>query len=228
MGKQSKNLLYFRVNKKGLHVSAFLTFLKAVVKPFYFLLKPFRYYGSKKVKDGACIYVGNHYTLFDCLYVVCTTKEGVHLVAKKEVFDNPFLGFLARRVKAISVSRDGKDVRPLLNCFKCLNNDEKICIYPEGTRNKSGKGLLPFKHGAALMAIRCKKPIQLVVMYEKPKFFRCAHILVGEPFELTEYYDRKLLDEEVLEADNKIRQKMLDLIEEHKVFLENKKKKKVN
>ena len=47
-------------------------------------------------------------------------------------------------------------------------------------------------------------------------------ILVGEPIELTDYYDRKLTEEEYIEADNKIRNKMLMLREEHRQFLNKK------
>ena len=48
---------------------------------------------------------------------------------------------------------------------------------------------------------------------------------MGEPFEFTEYYDKKLTDEDFVEADEKLRQKMLALREEHTKFLESKKKK---
>ena len=38
------------------------------------------------------------------------------------------MGGIARKAKAISVNRDGNDVRGLLDCFKCLKNDEKIYV----------------------------------------------------------------------------------------------------
>ena len=86
--------------------------------------------------------------------------------------------------------------------------------------------MLPFKHGAAVMAIKAKVPVIPVMLYSKPRFFRCAHVLVGDPVDLSEFYDRKLTDEEATKADDKIREVMLGLRQEHKEYLENKKKKK--
>ena len=129
--------------------------------------------------------------------------------------------------KGISANRDGNDVRVLLDCFKCLKNNEKIVIFPEGTRNKTGAELLPFRHGAAAIAIKAKAPIVPIMMYSKPRYFRMTHSLLGEPSELTEYYGKKLTEEDYTEADNKLYNIMLGLRQQHKEFLESKKKKKV-
>ena len=60
---------------------------------------------------------------------------------------------------------------------------------------------------------------------DQPKFFRLTHVLIGEPFELSQYYDRKLTEEELLEADEILRQRMLDMKREHTEYLQSKKKK---
>ena len=226
--KKSKKAYSITViaNKKGRHIIGFINFLRVLVLPTFYLLRPYRYYGNRKVKDGACVYVSNHYGLMDPAYVASTTWEGVHFVGKKEIFETPVLGAIARTAKAISVSRDGKDARGLLDCFKCLKNGEKICVYPEGTRNKTDAEMLPFHHGAAMMAIRCKAPIVPIVIYSKPKYFRRTDILIGEPLELTQYYDRKLSEEEMAEADEFIRSHMLEMRRKHTEYLEGKKKKK--
>ena len=49
----------------------------------------------------------------------------------------------------------------------CMKNGEKLAIYPEGKRNKSGEGFLPFNPGCAMLAIKTKTPIVPVVIYEK-------------------------------------------------------------
>lgn len=214
-----------KANKKGRHIIGFLNFLRVLVLPWHYLIRPYRYFGNRKVKDGACIYVSNHFGLLDPAYSAATTWEGIHYVGKKEIFENKFLGAIARKVKAISVNRDGNDVRGLLDCFKCLKNGEKICIYPEGKRNKTGGEMLPFRHGAAVMAIKCKVPIIPMVIYKKPKNFRCTHILIGEPMELTEYYDKKLSEEEVGQIDEYLRQHMIEMRQKHTEYLKNKKKK---
>ncbi|MBQ8229473.1 MAG: 1-acyl-sn-glycerol-3-phosphate acyltransferase [Clostridia bacterium] len=224
--KKKKSDITVKANKKGRHIIKLLNFLRVIVIPSYWLFKPFRFYGNRKVKDGACVYVCNHYGLFDAVFPAATTWEGIHYLAKKENFEAPILGWLLGKVKAICANRDGNDVRAILDCFKCLKNGEKICIFPEGTRNKTEAEMLPFHHGAAAIAIKCKTPILPIMMYKRPRFFRRTHVLIGEPFELTEYYDRKLTEAEFAEADNKIRDIMLDMRKQHAEYLENKKKKK--
>ena len=221
--KESTKSITFKATKKGRRVSPLLSFVRCVALPVYYLLKPFRLFGASKVQDGPCLYISNHYTLFDPAYVIATTKEGVHFIAKKETFEAPVLGWFMRQVKAIKVSRDGKDVRGLLDSLKCLKSGDKVAIYPEGTRNKSEEGLLPFHHGAALLAVRAKVPIVPLVMYKKPRLFRCAHILVGEPFELSEYYDVKLTDEDYQKIDQQLYDQMLSMKKEHANYLQTKK-----
>ena len=84
---------------------------------------------------------------------------------------------------------------------------------------------MPFKHGAAMMAIRAKVPVVVLVAYEKPKYFRFAHYLISDPIELSEYYDKKMTESDYIEADEKLRNIMLQMKREHKEFLENKKRK---
>ena len=170
------------------------------------------------------MYVSNHRTLLDPVFIASTTWEGIHFVCKSNLLQTPIIRGVVRKAKAIPVNRDGKDVRGLLDCFKCLKNGEKVAIFPEGTRNKTEADMLPFKHGAAAMAIKTKAPIIPIVIYKKPRVFRCTHILIGEPFELTEYYDRKLSEEEFAEADNTLRDLMLDMRAKHTEFLQNKKR----
>ncbi len=223
--KAKKKDITTRVNRKGRHTMPLMGFIRIFCIPFFWLVRPFRIYGNKKVADGACVYVGNHYTMLDPVYPMKTTKEGIHYIAKRELFEAPVVGWVLRRLKGISANRDGNDVRVLLDSFKCLKNGEKICIFPEGTRNKSGAELEPFEHGAAAIAIKAKVPVIPMMLYKKPRYFRMTHFIVGEPFEFTEYYGRKLTAQDYEEADAKLREIMLELRRKHTEFLESKKKK---
>ncbi len=224
--KKKTREITVKANKKGKHVMKFLNFLHVFVMPLFKIVRPFRLYGNTKVADGACLYACNHYTMFDPAYPIATTWEGIHFVTKKEVFSVPLVGSILRKVKAISANRDGNDVRVLLDCFKCLKNGEKVCIFPEGTRNKTGVELGAFEHGASAIAIKARVPIVPMMIYKKPRRFRKTHVIVGEPFEFTEYYGKKLTAEDYVAADEKLRGIMLHLREEHTAFLESKKKRK--
>ena len=76
-----------------------------------------------------------------------------------------------------------------------------------------------------MLDIKTKTPIVPVVTYEKQRPFRLNHVIIGEPFELSEYYGQKMTQELLAEADEKLRQRLLDIREEHTKLLESKKKK---
>ena len=213
-----------KANKKGQHKMRFLNFLRIFLLPICKCIKPFRFYGNHKVKDGPYVYIINHYSLYDPIYPAATTWEGIHFVAKSEIFNKPGLSWFLRTVKAIPANRDGNDARVMMNCLKCLKNGEKVAVCPEGTRNKTQEDFLPFHPGAAAMAIKAKVPVIPMVIYKKARVFKMAHILIGDPIELSEYYDKKLTADDLMEAVEKLRQRMILMRNEHRVFLENKKK----
>ena len=50
-----------------------------------------------------------------------------------------------------------------------------------------------------------------------------SHVVFGEPFELSEYYDRKLSREDYEEAERIIVNKMYDIREAHRAYLRERK-----
>ena len=222
---QKKRSILSKPNKKGQHVLPFLNFLRIFVAPILWLFMPFKYFGNRKVKDGACVYICNHYRALDVFYPAYTTWEGVHFLSKKEVSKHPIIGIFLGWMKVIPVNRDGNDAKAVVEAIKCLKNGQKLGVFPEGTRNKTDAEFLPFKSGAALMAIKAKVPIQPMLIYKKPRWFRMTHIIMGEPFELSEYYDVRLTEEVLKEADQKLYDVMVELRRSHTEYLQSKNKK---
>ena len=204
--KGKRRTITVPADKKGRHIMGMLNLLRIVVIPIFWLCLPFRFYGKRKVKDGACGDWWNHY------------------LSKKSVMTNWFMKGFCKSLKAIEVNRDGSDVRAVMDSLKCLKNGEKISLFPEGTRNKTNAEMLPFNSGAAVMAIKAKVPVVPMLIYKKPKPFRLNHILIGEPFELSEYYNRKLTEEDIREADEKLLNVLLGMRREHAEFLASKKR----
>ena len=134
--KKKRALRLIPANRKGKHVMHLLNLLRVFVYPIHYIMYPFKMYGHKKVGKGACIYVGNHYSLWDIAYPAHTTWEGIHYITKESVLHLPVVGYFARKVGAIAVMRDGSDIRALMDAMKALKNGEKVSLYPEGTRNR--------------------------------------------------------------------------------------------
>ncbi len=226
--KEKKRKLLFPANRKGKHVMHYLNFLRFLFYVPHFLIYPYKLYGHKKVEQGPCIYVGNHYCLWDIFYPARTTDEGVHFIMKESLLHKPFVGTWARNVGAIPAMRDGKDMRTVMDALKVLKNGEKVSTFPEGTRNKEGDGetFLPFHGGAAFLAIKTRTPVIPFVICNKPRVWHVTHVVFGEPMELTEYYDRKLTQADYDEADEKLKNRLYELRAEHRAMLAAKKNKK--
>lgn len=174
------------------------------------ILFPFKLVRKEKVKDGACVLVGNHYRIWDIVHMACTTREKVHFITKKELYKNKFLAHLCDIVEAIPVSRDGQDAKAVMTALRYLKNGDKISMFPEGTRNRTDEDLLPLKGGAAMFAIKAKAPVYPVMCPHKTRLFRRTKILVGDPIDLSAFYDRRLTAEDYEEAEEIIREKMLE------------------
>mgnify|MGYP002798300134 FL=1 len=174
------------------------------------ILFPFKLVEKEKVKDGACVLVGNHYRIWDIVHMACTTREKVHFITKKELYKNKFLAHLCDIVEAIPVSRDGQDAKAVMTALRYLKNGDKISMFPEGTRNRTNEDLLPLKGGAAMFAIKAKTPVYPVMCPHKTRLFRRTKILVGDPIDLSAFYDRRLTAEDYEAAEEIIREKMLE------------------
>lgn len=185
-------------------------FLKKFMVAVTQILFPFKLVGKEKVKDGACVLVGNHYRIWDIVHMACTTKEKVHFITKKELYKNKFLAHLCDIVEAIPVSRDGQDAKAVMTALRYLKNGDKISMFPEGTRNRTDEDLLPLKGGAAMFAIKAKAPVYPVMCPHKTRLFRRTKILVGDPIDLSAFYDRRLTAEDYEAAEEIIREKMLE------------------
>ena len=193
---------------------------------FYRIWFPYKKHGhTDPYDDRPYIFVGNHYSLFDVVFTaVATTKPG-HFIAKKDLFEKGLMRKFVLKCQCIPANRDGTDVKTVMQAMKYLKGGESIVIYPEGTRNKSKEIFLPFKGGAAAISIKTKTPIVPVVQVKKIRFLHRSHVIYGEPIEFSEYYDKRLSEEDVAICENMLREKMLELYCELKDIASKKKKK---
>jgi len=192
------------------------------------LFYPVKIYGKENIPDGNCVIVCNHFSAIDCGFIAdIYSKKDIKFLAKKELFKNKFFGKIVKSFGAIPIDRDNPDMKSILEAMKVLKSKGKLVIFPEGTRNISGTDeLQELKGGTAVFAIKTKSPIVPVMMLKKAKFCKKTHIIVGEPFELSDYYGKKTTDDDMKAIDLIIREKMIAEHNKLKEILLNKKKKK--
>ena len=171
--------------------------------PIYIGL-PTKVIGNNLPKEGKFILTCNHQSLNDVLVVCIKVKRVIRFIAKKELFKSKLMAWFMKRMGVIAVDRDKPDLSSFKNVVKVLKEGGVVGVFPEGTRNKKQDGkLLPFKSGVAMFALKTKTPIVPMLLVRKPKLFRRNQLVIGEPFELTEYYD-KPIDAEVLDVATEI------------------------
>ena len=171
-------------------------------------LIPYARFDIKGVKnlpeDGAAIVVGNHRSYFDPMAMgLALAKRGrpVRFLGKKEVFDAPVVGQLARAMGGIRVERGTGSDEPLAAAALALEAGEMVAMMPEGTIPRGPAFFDPVlkgRWGAARLAAMTGAPVIPVGLWgtEKvwPRSERLPNLLalrnppmvrirIGEPVE---------------------------------------------
>ena len=173
-----------KLNKK-------VPFLYKIAK---FILGPiFRFYYSPKIigkenipKKGNIVIASNHIHLMDQCLTIISTKRGIHYMAKKEYFDSKKTAWFFKGTGCISVDREHGDEIAKEKALEVLKDGGALGIFPEGTRNKTKKFILPFKYGAVSLANKTNSlvvPIGVTGTYK----FRSKDLIarIGAPIKMT-------------------------------------------
>ena len=161
-----------------------------IFKPILGLV--YRFYYNPKIigkenipKTGPIIVAGNHMHVMDQCGPILATKRVIHYMAKKEYFDGRHRWFF-KMMGCISVNRSIHDDVAKGEAMKVLEDGKALGIFPEGTRNKTDKFLLPFKFGCVSMAKKTDAyivPFAVTGTYK----FRSKNLVyrIGKPFKVT-------------------------------------------
>lgn len=156
--KEEKNYLY-KVCKV---IYSFL--LKILFRP--------KVYGIDNIpKEGSLIFAGNHKHALDPIVVMSHTNRIVHYMAKEELFKG-LHGILFKEIGLIKIYRNKGNPLAVLQAEEILKNGGTIGVFPEGTRNKTEKELLEFRHGTVVIAKKTNTKILPFAIRGKYKLFR--------------------------------------------------------
>ena len=179
--------------------------LKLICGPLFKILYRPKVYGKENIpEEGAVIFVGNHIHAFDPVGVMTNTKRIVHYMAKESVFKG-LPGILFKHIGLIKVYRTKSNPRAVVEAVKILRNGGTVGIFPEGTRNRTERELLPFRHGAVAIAKKANtKLIPFAIRGKYQIFKKGLEIEFGEPVDVS-----KMVIEE---ANEYIRNEVLKLL----------------
>ena len=116
-------------------------------------------YGQENIiEDGPALLAMNHQSFLDPpLGSICCQRQ-IHFLARKTLFDIPYLGKLLRHLNVIGVDRDGADMSALKSVIRLVRDGGCTIIFPEGTRSRDGL-LQPAKAGVGLVIAKTLAPV---------------------------------------------------------------------
>lgn len=171
--------------------------------------------GKERIpRDKAVLYIGNHQSIFDVVtaYSECPTLTG--FMAKKEIERIPLLRVWMRYLYCLFVDRGNirSGVKVVQDSVEHLQSGISVFVFPEGTRNKDGETMLPFKAGSFKAAQKTGCPIVLVsinntrrIFEEKFPRLRPAHVVL----EFSEPIDTWSIDEKDYKKISRVCQERL-------------------
>ena len=169
--------------KKKLKTWGYKLFKPVLGKIFKIYYKPIIIGKELIPEEGPIIICGNHMHVYDQCPIIISTKRVIHYMAKKEYFEGK-LSWFFKITGCIPVDRKIKDTNAKSLALEVLKNNGAIGLFPEGTRNKTNKFLLPFKFGAVSLAEKTNATIVPFGISGEYKRGKKLIVRFGKPFKI--------------------------------------------
>lgn len=145
---------------------------KAWMRVFFFLTGcSLKVKGKENFKKGEkYIVVCNHNSLMDVPVTTPFIPSANKTIAKAEMAKIPLFGLIYKRGSILVDRKDKNSRRDSFGKMKAvLNMGMNMCIYPEGTRNRTDLPLKEFHDGAFKLATETKVPILPAILFNTKK-----------------------------------------------------------
>lgn len=193
--KQAKDLSSLRIVQWAFRVILFLSGAKITV------------IGEENVPtDQAVLYICNHRSYFDIVITYSRCKRLTGYIAKDNMLKVPLLNIWMKRLYCLFLNRtDMKEgLKTILTGIDQLKNGISMCIFPEGTRNRSADqmDMLPFKAGSFKMAEKTGCPIVPMAITNSADILE-NHIPFVHKAHVVLQYGKPILPNELSKEDKK-------------------------
>ena len=118
------------------------------------------------------------------------------------------LGYILRKADAFPIKRGSGDIGAIRTAVDVLKKGKMLCIFPEGTRNKTKEPLIEFKTGAAFIAYKADACIVPCAISGNLRPFSKIKVVFGEPFYIEKPESGK---PDINKETEKLKEKVLEL-----------------
>jgi 1-acyl-sn-glycerol-3-phosphate acyltransferase len=144
------------------------------------------------------LYVANHSGLHDILSLAAHLPIQFRWVAKKSLFNVPFMGWHMRRSGYIPIDREHPRLaaKSIIDAGQIIRDGVNAIAFPEGTRSRTGE-LGKFHSGAFALALRAGVPLVPIsiegsfrVIFPKTLQVNPGTIIrikIGQPIDVSQY-----------------------------------------
>ncbi len=126
-------------------------------------------------QQGGAVVACNHVSTWDPPIVGVSINRKLEFMAKKELFESPFLRAVMRGLRAFPVDRHGQDIGAIKEALRRLKAGRAIGIFVQGTRNAGEAAALD---GASFLAQRAQVPVVPAAIWRQGRAF---HVAFGPP-----------------------------------------------
>ena len=165
-------------------MNRFFHYVYILIKPIICLLFPHRAVGLENIPEGGALLCGNHASAWDPVLLALRIPRTIPLrfMAKAELFRNPLLAWLIRKLGAFPVHRRSNDLSAMKTAMKCLQEGQKLIVFPEGTR-VAEEGEASAKGGAVVLSTRTGVPMVPVYCGGRKRLFHRDTIAIVAPYQ---------------------------------------------
>src|ERR687892_167320 len=134
---------------------------RGILQPFFLVYFRLSRTGRehRKVKGGLIV-AANHRSFLDPFVIGATLpwRRPMNYVAKRELFERRWQGWLLSRLGAFPIRRGESDEEAMRTARIVVERGGTICIFPEGTRIRAGSLATP-KRGVGRLALQTGAPV---------------------------------------------------------------------
>ncbi len=171
--------------------ACFIKIAKGWMRTFLFCIGcPVSAKGKENFKKGETyIVLCNHNSLLDVPLSSPEIPGANKTIAKVELSRIPLFGIIYKKGSVLVDRRkDNSRRKSIEDMKKVLLTEMHMCIYPEGTRNLTGKPLKEFYDGAFKLAVDTKKPIIPALIFNTKKAFPADKFFFLWPHKLSIHF----------------------------------------